>query len=381
MSGPLSGITVLEITGLGPGPLCGMLLSDLGAHVVRVDRINNDRMFAATEPRFDVMARGRSSIAVDLKSEAGAEVVLRLAETADAIFEGMRPGVAEKLGIGPDACLARNPSIVYGRMTGWGQEGPWAGMAGHDIDYLALTGLLHAIGGREGPPTIPLNLVADFGGGGLMLAFGIVCALLEAKMSGRGQVVDAAMVDGASTLGTMLFGFAAAGIWRPERGTNFLDGGAPFYAVYETSDGEHMAVGAIEPQFYAVLLDLLGLPDEDAASQWDTSLWQSTRERLAVAFRAKTRTEWTSVFSGTDACVAPVLSMWEAKDHPHMAARATLIEIDGVTQPSPAPRFSRTPGAVRHPPAEPGSDTEEVLRGVGFTPEEIDGLRAARTIR
>ncbi len=375
MSGPLSGIKVLEITGLGPGPFCGMLLSDLGAEVTRIDRLDRGRMFAPTDTRFDVMARGRTSIAVDLKNPGGIQVVLRLVESADALFEGMRPGVAERLGIGPDECLARNPGLVYGRMTGWGQEGPWAGMAGHDIDYIALSGMLHAIGGRGKAPSIPLNLVGDFGGGGLMLAFGLVCALLEAKTSGEGQVVDAAMVDGASTLGTMIFGLAGSGAWTPERGTNLLDGGAPFYDVYETADGGHMAVGAIEPQFYAALLEGLGLPAEDVAGQWDMAQWQTMRERMAAIFRTRDRDDWASAFAGTDACVAPILSMWEAPHHPHVAARSTLIDLDGVTQPAPAPRFSRTPGAVRNPPVERGSGTDDILSGAGFEEAEIAALR------
>ncbi len=381
MSGPLSGVTVLEVTGLGPGPLCGMLLADLGADVIRIDRLDAGRMFTATEVRFDVMARGRRSIALDLKQPHAAEVVLRLVEGADAMFEGMRPGVAERLGIGPDACLARNPGLVYGRMTGWGQEGPWASMPGHDIDYIALTGMLHAIGPANRPPSIPLNLVGDFGGGGLLLAFGIVCGVLEAKTSGRGQVIDAAMVDGASTLGAMIFGLAASGAWRPERGTNLLDGGAPFYDVYETADGEHMAVGAIEPQFYAALLEALGLPPDDAAEQWNVALWQSTRERMAAIFRTRTRNAWAEVFAGTDACVAPVLSMWEAPHHPHLVARGTFIDVDGVTQPGPAPRFSRTPGAVRTAPVEPGSSTDEILGAAGFTNLEIEQLRTDGLVR
>lgn len=375
MSGPLSGIKVLEIAGLGPGPFCGMLLADLGAEVIRIDRIDQSRMFTVSEPRFDVLARGRSSVAVDLRDPRGAGIVLRLVEGVDAMFEGMRPGVAERLGIGPEECLERNPALVYGRMTGWGQEGPWAGMAGHDIDYIALTGMLHAIGGRERPPTIPLNLVGDFGGGGLMLAFGIVCALLEARVSGQGQVVDAAMVDGASTLGAMIFGLAGSGAWTPERGANLLDGGTPFYDVYETADGEHMAVGAIEPQFYTALLDGLGIPIEENVDQWDITNWSTTRERIATAFRARTRDEWTETFVGSDACVAPILSMWEAPSHPHMESRGTFIELEGVIQPAPAPRFSRTPGSIRHSPVTPGSDTARLLAGVGFSVSELAVLR------
>lgn len=373
MSGPLSGVTVIEIAGLGPGPFCGMLLADLGADVIRVDRKDPSGMFAAAAQPFDVLARGRRSIGVDLKAEGGAEVVLRLAERADALFEGMRPGVAERLGIGPDDCLARNPALVYGRMTGWGQEGPWSGMAGHDIDYIALTGMLDAIGPTGGPPIPPLNLVGDFGGGGLMLAFGLLAGILDARSSGKGQVVDAAMVDGATTLGAMIFGLRAAGQWGGGRGGNLLDGGAPFYSVYETADGRHVAVGAIEPQFYAALLDGLGLPAEDGADQWTTSLWQATRERIAGRFRTKTRDEWAEVFGGTDACVAPILNMGEAPQHPHMAARGTIVEVGGVAQPAPAPRFSRTPASAPMPPRPLGSDTDAVLEWAGF-----DGAARAR---
>jgi alpha-methylacyl-CoA racemase len=347
-----------------------MLLADLGADVIRVDRKDPSGMFAASSQPFDVLARGRRSIAVDLKHPEGAEVVLRLVERADAMFEGMRPGVAERLGIGPDACLARNPALVYGRMTGWGQEGPWAGMSGHDIDYIALTGMLDAIGPRGGAPVPPLNLVGDFGGGGLMLAFGLLAGILHARATGEGQVVDAAMVDGAATLGAMIFGLRAAGQWSGGRGENLLDGGAPFYGVYETSDGGHMAVGALEPQFYAALLEGLGFPAEDASDQWTTPLWQATRERFAARFRSRTRHEWTEVFVGTDACVAPILSMGEVADHPHMAARGTIVEVDGIAQPAPAPRFSRTSSDLPEAPRAPGSATRDVLEWAGFTVDE-----------
>ena len=370
MGGPLAGVTVVEVAGLGPGPFCGMLLADLGADVIRVDRKDPSGMFAASSQPFDVLARGRRSIAVDLKHPEGAEVVLRLVERADAMFEGMRPGVAERLGIGPDSCLARNPALVYGRMTGWGQEGPWAGMSGHDIDYIALTGMLDAIGPRGGAPVPPLNLVGDFGGGGLMLAFGLLAGILHARATGEGQVVDAAMVDGAATLGAMIFGLRAAGQWSGGRGENLLDGGAPFYGVYETSDGGHMAVGALEPQFYAALLAGLGFPAEDASDQWTTTLWQTTRERFAARFRSRTRDEWTEVFVGTDACVAPILSMGEVGGHPHMAARGTIVEVGGIPQPAPAPRFSRTSSDPPEAPRAPGSATRDVLEWAGFTVDE-----------
>jgi len=381
MSGPLSGITVVEIVGLGPGPFCGMLLADLGADVIRVDRVDPGRMFRPTDNHAtDVMARSRRSIALDLKHPDGVDVVLGLAARSDALFEGMRPGVAERLGIGPEACLAVNPALVYGRMTGWGQEGPWAAMAGHDIDYIALTGMLGAIGTAGGPPVPPLNLLGDFGGGGLMLAFGMLAGLLHARATGEGQVVDAAMVDGASVLGAMVFGLAAAGGWSPERGTNLLDGGAPFYAVYQAGDGGYVAVGAIEPQFFAVLLDGLGLPAELAAEQWDRDRWPAHRDTIAAAFACRGRDEWADVFAGTDACVAPVLSYEEAPQQPHLAARGTFVEVAGVIQPAPAPRFSGTPSSHPEAPVGPGTHTDELLAELGHPPDAIAALRAAGVV-
>jgi alpha-methylacyl-CoA racemase len=371
--GPLDGIRVVEIAGIGPGPFCAMLLADMGAEVVRVDR-----PLAGAWP--DLMARGRRSVMVDLKHERGPEVVLRLVERADALLEGFRPGVAERLGIGPDACLARNPRLVYGRMTGWGQEGPLRHAAGHDIAYIALAGALHPIGEAGGPPVPPLNLLGDFGGGGLLLAFGIACGLLEARRSGRGQVVDAAIVDGAALLTTAVHELAAIGQWRERRGANLLDGGAPFYGVYETADGEHMAVGALEPKFYGELLDRLGLRAEDLPAQGDRERWPELRRRLADAFRTRTRAEWTAVFEGSDACVAPVLRPSEATAHPHNRARQTFVPVDGAPQPAPAPRFSRTPPAPPGPRPAPGQHTDEVLGASGFTPEEIAALRAAGAI-
>ncbi len=375
MAGPLHGVTVIEIVGLGPGPFCGMLLADLGADVIRIDRVDPGRMFRAGDPSTDVMARSRRSVAVDLKRPEGVDVVLRLAAGADALFEGMRPGVAERLGIGPEAVAGANPAIVYGRMTGWGQDGPWAQMAGHDIDYIALTGMLGAIGRAGGPPVPPLNLLGDFGGGGLMLAFGIVAGILHARATGEGQVVDAAMVDGASVLGSMVFGLAAAGGWTPERGTNLLDTGAPFYDVYETSDGRHVGVGAIEPQFFAALVAGLGLPSAMAAEQWDRSKWEEHRVAIAAAFATADRDTWAARFEGTDACVAPVLTYEEAPAHPHLAARGTFVDVAGVTQPAPAPRFDRTPTGVPRPPVAPGADTDAVLADAGFDEAEVTRLR------
>jgi alpha-methylacyl-CoA racemase len=370
--GPLAGTTVLEIAGIGPGPYCGMLLADLGADVIRIDRAGAVAGGDPERPPADLLARGRRSV--------GVEVVLDLVERADVLFEGFRPGVAERLGIGPDECLARNPRLVYGRMTGWGQDGPYAPTAGHDINYIALAGALDPLGRRGGPPTPPLNLVGDFGGGGLMLAFGIVAALLEARTSGRGQVIDAAMVDGAASLMTMTHSFRAMGIWNDERGTNMLDTGAHFYDVYETADGRYVSIGSIEPQFYAELLRLTGLEGEELPWQHERSEWPAMKERLAAVFRTKTRDEWCEVMEGSDVCFAPVLSMAEAVEHPHNVARGTFVEVAGIPQPGPAPRFSRTPGQVRTPPAHAGQHTDEVLAEAGFDADRIAKLREAGAV-
>jgi len=373
--GPLAGVRVVELAGIGPGPFCAMLLADLGAEVLRVDRP------AASRPGWPtVLARGRRSVAVDLKHPDGAGVVLDLVAAADALVEGFRPGVAERLGIGPDACLARNPRLVYGRVTGWGQEGPWRLAAGHDIDYVALAGALHPIGQAGGPPVPPLNLVGDFGGGGMLLALGVVAALLEVGGSGAGQVVDAAMVDGAALLTTQFHELLAAGLWSEERGANLLDGGAPFYGVYETADGRHLAVGALEPQFYAELLRRLGLDDGDLPAQLDRDGWPLLRERLAALFRTRTREEWCELLAGTDACMAPVLALGEAPAHPHNRARGTFVDVGGVVQPAPAPRFSRTPCDPPAPPASPGGHTDQALADWGVPPDEIARLRATAAI-
>jgi alpha-methylacyl-CoA racemase len=375
VAGPLTGTRVIELGGIGPGPYCGMVLSDMGADVIRVDRPADvgDR---ATRPPGDLLLRGRRSISVDLKHVAGADLVRELVASVDAVTEGFRPGVAERLGLGPDDCLARNPRLVYGRMTGWGQDGPLASAAGHDINYIALAGALHPIGRRGSAPVPPLNLVADFGGGGLLLAFGIVCALLEAQRSGQGQVVDAAMVDGAATLMTMFHGLRAAGWWSDERGTNLLDGGAPFYDAYECADGEYVAIGSIEPQFYAELLRLLGLDGEDLPAQHDRSQWPELKERVAALIKEKTRAEWCELMEGTDVCFAPVLSMAEAPAHPHNRARSTFVEVDGVVQPGPAPRFSRTAPSIAGPPARPGQHTDEVLTELGIDADRLARLHA-----
>ncbi|MEX0943719.1 MAG: CaiB/BaiF CoA-transferase family protein [Pseudomonadales bacterium] len=367
--GPLSGIKVIELAGIGPGPFCGMLLSDMGAEVIRVDR-----PAGGSRRGRDVLTRGRKSIAVDLKSAAGKEVVLKLCESADGLFEGFRPGVTERLGLGPEECLSRNPKLVYGRMTGWGQDGPMAQAAGHDINYIALAGALHAIGNKNGKPVPPLNLVGDFGGGGMLLAFGMVCAMLEAQKSGRGQVVDAAMVDGAATLMAMFFSMHAGGAWKDERGTNLLDGGAHFYDTYETSDGRYISIGSIEPQFYALLLEKAGLDTEEFSAQMDSSRWPEYKEKLTAVFKMKTRDAWCDLMEGTDVCFAPVLSLAEVADHPHNRHRGTFEEIDGVIQPAPAPRFSRTAPALTVSSRIPGEDTRGVLLDSGFTDAEIDAL-------
>jgi len=380
-SGPLSGVKVIEIQGIGPGPFCGMLLADMGAEVLRIDRAQAVRGGDPAQPPLDTLARGRRSVGVDLKSPDGVETVLRLVEQADAFIEGFRPGVTERLGIGPDECLARNPRLVYGRMTGWGQDGPYSPTAGHDINYIALAGALDPIGRAGEKPVPPLNLVGDFGGGGLILAYGIVCALLEAKTSGKGQVIDAAMVDGAAVLTTFIYGLRAMGFWQDERGTNLLDTGAHFYDTYETADGKYVSIGSIEPQFYAELLRLTGLDKEDLPGQMDRSQWGPMKERLEALFRTKTRDEWDAILeSSPDVCYAPVLSMAEAPDHPHNKQRGTFVEVGGVVQPAPAPRLSRTPGAVSRPPAHPGQHTDEALADWGFAADEIAKLRETGAI-
>ena len=373
--GPLQGITVLEIAGIGPGPFCAMLLADMGADVIRVDRAGQVMGGDPESPPADVLNRGRRSIGLDLKNPEGVEALLSLVEQADILMEGFRPGVTERLGIGPDECLARNPKLVYGRMTGWGQEGPYAQAAGHDINYIALAGALDPIGRRGEAPVPPLNLVGDFGGGGMFLAFGMVCALLEAQRSGQGQVVDAAMVDGSAILTTMFHAFRAMGIWNDERGTNLLDTGAHFYDVYETSDGKYVSIGSIEPQFYAELLTLSGLGDDpELPHQHDREQWPALKDRLAEIFRTKTRDEWCEIMEHTDVCFAPVLSLGEAPSHPHNVERGTFVEENGVVQPAPAPRFSRTKAEIQRPPAHAGQHTDEVLAQFGFDDDRVAKL-------
>ena len=382
MSGPLSGVKVVEIAGIGPGPFCAMLLADMGADVLRVDRAQAVAGSFPDAPSLDIMNRGRRSIGVDLKQPEGVETVLRLVEQADALLEGFRPGVAERLGIGPDECLARNPRLVYGRMTGWGQDGPYAPTAGHDLNYIALAGALDPIGRLGEAPVPPLNLVGDFGGGGLMLAYGLVCGILESRSSGQGQVVDAAMVDGAAVLTTFIHGLRAMGMWQDERGTNLLDTGAHFYDSYECSDKKFVSIGSIEPQFYKELLRLTGLDKEELPHQMDRGQWPAMKERLIALFKTKTRDEWCEILeSSPDVCFAPVLSMGEAPDHPHNVARGTFVEIAGIKQPAPAPRFSRTPGAIERPPAHAGQHTDEALVDWGFDPSDVAKLREAGAIK
>lgn len=378
--GPLEGIKAIEFAGLGPAPFAAMMLADMGAEVLRIDRPWEVRSHTPEEPSKDVLNRGRMSACIDLKNPQGVEAVFDLIKTADALIEGYRPGVMERLGLGPEKCLKINPRLVYGRMTGWGQEGPLAHAAGHDINYISLAGVLNAIGRRGEAPVPPLNLVGDFGGGGMLLAFGILCALLERERSGNGQVVDAAMVDGAALLMAMIHGFHAMGIWDDQRGTNLLDSGAPFYDVYECADGKFISLGAIEPQFFIELVDRLGLDDEMFTHQMDRDQWPVIKDLVAERVRTKTRDEWDTLLAGSDICYAPVLDFDEAAHHPHNLERNTFLEIAGVRQPAPAPRFSRTVPEISRPPAHPGENTEEALRAWGFSRDDIEDLRLVGAI-
>ena len=383
MPGPLHGIKIIELVGIGPCPFAAMMLADMGAEVIRIDRKQSPGAaspFPSLGTRYDVMARGRRSLALDLKHPEAKEVVLTLLEQADILLEGFRPGVMERLGLGPDTCLARNPKLVYGRITGWGQTGPLAQAAGHDLNYIALSGMLHAMGRADSPPAPPLNLVGDFGGGAMMLSFGVVCAALEARGSGKGQVVDAAMTDGSALLGAMMYGLRAHGSWRDERAANMLDGGAPFYDTYACRDGKFLSVGAIEPQFYAQLLALTGATDPDFSNQWRQKRWPELKARFAALFATRTRDEWCTLLEGSDACVAPVLDMAEAPQHPHNRARGAFIDIDGVTQPAPAPRFSRTVPEAGAAPATPGQHSAEVLADWGWAPDAIEKLKTFQVI-
>jgi alpha-methylacyl-CoA racemase len=379
--GPLAGIKVVELTGIGPGPMCAMLLADLGATVLRIDRLEPSDLGLQRELRYDLLLRNRPAVALDLKSRQGKALALRLIERSDALLEGFRPGVMERLGLGPDDCLAHNPRLVYGRVTGWGQEGPLALAAGHDINYISLVGALHAFGRRGQPPTPPLNLIGDFAGGALYLAFGIVCGILEAQRSGRGQVVDAAMVDGAASLMTAFHGMVAAGLAIHERGTNHLDSGAHFYNVYECADGRWISIAPIESKFYAELLRRLEIDPATMPPQMDRPQWPEAQGRLAALFKTRTRQQWCELLEGTDACFAPVLTTDEASHHPHNAARGTYVEIDGIVQPAPAPRFSRSVPDPPGPPQPPrrGDDTAAVL-AAWLEPAEIAALRADGTL-
>jgi len=376
MPGPLSGIKVLEFEAIGPGPFAGMLLADMGADVLLLDRPASVDLGLKRERWMDVMLRGRRSVTLDLKSKEGAAAALELVARADALIEGFRPGVMERLGLGPDACLKQNPKLVYGRMTGWGQEGPLAPIAGHDINYIALAGVLNAFGRKGQAPVPPLNLVGDFGGGGMLLGFGIACGLLHAQRTGQGQVVDAAMVEGAALLAAMFSGFLAAGRWTEERGANILDTGAPWYDVYETKDGQYVSIGAIEPKFYEELIARLGLQGGSLPKQYDRKGWPALRKVFSDKFSAKTRDEWCAVFEGSDACFAPVLSFSEARKHAHNAARKSFVTVGKVEQPAPAPRFSRTAAAVRRAPPERGEGGRQALLDWGFSESEVGKLNA-----
>lgn len=378
--GPLTSLKVVEVGGIGPAPFCSMLLADMGAEVIRIDRVVPSDSGFPVDRGFEFVMRSRRSVALDLKQSAGVDVVKRLVAQSDVLIEGFRPGVMERLGLGPDDCLARQPRLVYGRMTGWGQAGPLAQAPGHDLNYIALSGALHAIGRKGGPPEIPLNLIGDFGGGAMYLAFGVLCALLEARVSGKGQVVDAAMIDGATSLMTMLYGLHASGYWTDERGANRLDSGAPWYNVYQTLDDGYVALGSNEPRFYRTTLRLLGLREEELPDQNDKSSWSQVKALFASVFKTKTRDAWCALFDGEEACLTPVLSMAEAPFHPHQTARGNFVEVGGLLQPAPAPRFSRTPGGIQSPPSRVGQHTSEVLRDWGFSQEELAALAQSGVI-
>jgi alpha-methylacyl-CoA racemase len=385
--GPLEGVRIVELAGIGPAPFCAMLLADMGAEVIRLDRaanVGHDDSRVGGPPgeeyRFNLLARGRRNIALDLKNKAGSEAALRLIDRADALIEGFRPGVMERLGLGPDICLARNKKLVYGRMTGWGQDGPIAHTAGHDINYISLSGVLYSIGEANGPPVPPLNLVGDFGGGALYLAMGVLAGIISARATGQGQVIDCSMVEGSASLMTMMYAALASGAWKEERGANRTDGGAHYYQVYETKDGEHISVGSIEPQFYALLLQHTGLEDESLPEQTDRAHWPEMQQRLARIFKQKTRAEWTEIMEQTDICFAPVLRMSEALEHPHNVHRESFVEIDGIPQPAPAPRFLGTPTRVQRPPARIGEHTDAILKDWGFSAGEIAELHQSGAV-
>ncbi len=375
--GPLNGYTILELAGIGPAPMGGMILADMGAEVIRIERTSG----VGKAPAVDVSARGKKSVALNLKEQQGVETFLRMVENVDVVIDPYRPGVCEKLGIGPEACMARNPRLIFCRMTGWGQEGPLAKAAGHDINYISITGALYATGSRDEKPVLPLNLVGDMGGGGMLLVTGVLAALLETSNSGKGQVIDVAMVDGAAQLMWMFYGFESMGIWdAKKRRSNMLDGGAHYYNTYECADGEYVSIGAIEPQFYALLLELAELSAEDFGNQHDSGQWSVMEEKLTAVIKQKTQAQWCELMEGTDVCFAPVLSFIDAPAHPANIARKTYIEVDGLTQPAPAPRFSRTPSEVKHGSHAVGQDTDKILQAMGFAELDIAGLRESGAI-
>lgn len=381
LQGPLAGLKVVELATIGPAPFCCMMLADMGAEVIRVDRLEPADLGSPADPKFQLLNRGRRSAMIDLKKNDGVQAVMKLVAQADILIEGFRPGVMERLGLGPDDCFKVNPGLVYGRMTGWGQDGPLAQRAGHDINYIALAGALGAIGPRGGAPVPPLNLVGDYGGGSMFLAFGVLCAIIERQRSGKGQVIDAAMVDGVTSLLTGVFGTMARGGWRSERGTNMLDGGAPWYRTYETRDRKYISIGSIEGRFYRELLDKTGLAGETLPAQHDRNGWPLLESKLAAAFKTKTRDEWTALLSGTDVCFAPVLDLAEVPNDPHMAARGTVVNEHGLQQPAPAPRFSRSRPFIKSPPAKPGEHTMEVLADWGFDKDEVAALVEKSVVR
>ncbi len=383
MSGPLAGLRIVEMVGLGPGPFCAMMFADMGAEVIRIDqkrKTGSHPVFPEFNTKYDVLARSRRSLALDLKNPEGVRAALQLIGQADALIEGYRPGVMERLGLGPDVCLTQNPRLVFGRMTGWGQGGPLAAAAGHDLNYIALSGALHAMGRADEPPAPPLNLVGDFGGGAMLLAFGIMCALFEVRNSGKGQVVDAAMTDGAALLAAQIYGLKSGGFWRNKRSSNLLDGGAHFYDTYACADGKFVSLGAIEPQFYERFLNICKIDDPAFHAQMEQKQWPELKRKLAAHFKTRTRAEWCALMEGTDVCFAPVLDLDEAPEHPHNRARRTFLDLDGVMQPAPAPRFSRTPANIQGPPARCGEHGEAILHDWGFGAEQIEALKKSGAI-
>jgi len=369
--GPLQGIKIIELVGLGPGPYAGMMLADMGAEIIAIDRIKGGDTLGL---KVDINRRGKKSLAIDLKTPEGKEIFLKLCESADALFEGFRPGVMEKMGLGPDTCLERNPKLVYGRMTGWGQDGPLSGAAGHDINYIALSGALYSMGSDDAPPTLPLNLVGDYGGGGMMLAFGLLCGIISAQKTGQGQVLDVSMVEGASSMMSLIYSMMASGMWAPQRGSNLLDGAAPFYDSYETRDGKYITIGSIELPFMKILIDKAELPEEWLDDHFNQAKWPERKKHLSELFKTKDQHEWCDLLEGSDACFAPVLPFWEAHKHPHNVARNSFIDIDGVTQPAPVPRFNRTVPEVTSGPVKPGQHSDDILSQIGLDSEEITEL-------